>query len=273
MVVIVHDPVTARLNARKAAAAQTGVPTPDAGSGTKTPPLPAPAVPLATTLASLIPDAPAGVVPAGVAAAADVPVNVFYNLTVAEVQRHELALGEAVRATNGALVVRTGKYTGRSPKDRFIVNRPDGIGPQVDWGEVNQPISPAHNDALFELVAAGLAGKTLYVFDGYVGASVVSGKRVRVVTLNAYLHHFCVNMLIPPAALGQPVPKLDTFEPEFTVLSASCVTDEAGWREHGLNSSTFITFDFERRLGMIGGSLYSGEIKKYVGRRAGGGGV
>lgn len=263
MVVVVHDLDTARNNARKAATLQQGVPvTTEGGDGSSASPPHTPAAPVPTTLAALIPDAPPELVPPHVAAAAEVAVEVFYNLTLPEVQRHELERGEAVRAANGAMVVRTGAYTGRSPKDRFIVDRAGGFAQHIDWGEVNQPISPSNNDELFELVAAGLAGKRLFVFDGYVGASTVSGKRVRVITVDAYLHHFCVNMLIPPAALGEPEPTLDTFHPDYTVLSASCVTDEAGWRQHGLHSAAFITMDFDRRLTMIGGTKYSGEIKK-----------
>lgn len=263
MAIYVQDPETARNNARKAAAIQQGVSVAtEGGDGSSASPPPTPAEPVPTTLAALLPDGPPGLVPPHVAAAADVAVEVYYNLTLPAVQRHELDRGEAVRASNGAMVVRTGAYTGRSPKDRFIVDRPGGFGQHIDWGEVNQPISPSHNDELFQLVAAGLAGKRLFVFDGYVGASTVSGKRVRVITVDAYLHHFCVNMLIPPAALGEPYPSLDTFDPEYTVLSASCVTDEAGWQQHGLHSSAFVTMDFDRRLTLIGGTKYSGEIKK-----------
>lgn len=260
----VQDAATARINARKAAAVLQGIPVAtDGNGGSSTSPRPSSARPIRTTLAALLPDAPAKFVPPHVAAAADVPVEVFYNLTLPEVQCHELRSGEAVRAANGAMVVRTGVYTGRSPKDRFIVDRGAGsFGENVDWGEVNQAISPSHNEELFQLVTAGLTGKRLYVFDGYVGASIVSGIRVRVITADAYLHHFCLNMLLPPMALGQPQPTLDTFDPQYTVLSASCVTDEAGWRQHGLHSSAFITMDFERRLTLIGGTKYSGEIKK-----------
>lgn len=264
MAVGVQDLQTARMNASKAAAFLESTPVATEGNGgSSTSPRPSSAVPTRTTLAALLPDAPAEVVAPHVAAAADVLVDVHYNLTLPEVQDHELRSGEAVRAANGAMVVRTGAYTGRSPKDRFIVDRgPGWFGEHIDWGEVNQPISPSHNDELFRLVAAGLEGKRLYVFDGYVGASLVTGKRVRVITADAYLHHFCLNMLLPPMALGQPQPALDTFNPEYTVLSASCVTDEAGWRQHGLHSSAFITFDFDRHLTLIGGTKYSGEIKK-----------
>lgn len=263
MVVVVRDLETARDNARKAAAVLQGVSAAtEGGDGTSASPPPTPAASVRTTLAALIPEAPPGLVPPHVAAAADVTVEIFYNLTLPEVQQHELDRGEAVRAANGAMVVRTGAYTGRSPKDRFIVDRAGGFAQHIDWGEVNQPISPSNNDALFELVTAGLAGKHLFVFDGYVGASTISGRRVRVITCDAYLHHFCINMLIPPAALGEPEPTLDAFDPEYTVLSASCVTDEAGWRQHGLHSAAFITMDFDRRLTLIGGTKYSGEIKK-----------
>jgi phosphoenolpyruvate carboxykinase (ATP) len=155
-----------------------------------------------------------------------------------------------------ALLVKTGKFTGRSPKDKFVVEEPS-IKDEIDWGAVNQPTTPEVFDNLHKKVVDYLDGKKLYVKDLYAGADPNNRLNVRVVSEAAYHGLFSHNMFINPSD-----DELKTHQPEFTVLAAPYF--EADPEVDGTNSSTFILCSFEKKMILIGGTLYSGEVKKGI---------
>jgi phosphoenolpyruvate carboxykinase (ATP) len=181
--------------------------------------------------------------------------NVHHNLSVAELYEHALRRGEGILGLDGQLVVETGKHTGRSPNDKFFVQEP-GSETHIDWGKTNKPIAPAVFDRLLERVADYLAGKDVYSLDTYVGADERYRLPIRIVTEYAWQSLFARDLFID-AADG-----VDDFSPEFTVIDASLFDAEPA--RDGTASSTFILVNFARKLVLIGGTRYAGEIKKSV---------
>ncbi|GJQ14944.1 hypothetical protein GpartN1_g6735.t1 [Galdieria partita] len=186
--------------------------------------------------------------------------EVFRNLSFEQVRKHEIDNGEVVLADNGAVVVDTGIYTGRSPKDKYFVEREPSRS-KIDWGGFNQPVSPDIFDEAFALFPKYLGKKNVYVFDGYIGTSKRSKKKVRVISERAWIHHFCLNMLLTPDKFGESYPTLDSFQPEFTWIHCPSIRNPK-WQEQNLNSDVFVMIDLERKLGLIAGTEYSGEVKK-----------
>jgi len=180
----------------------------------------------------------------------------YANLSVPELIEHAVRRNEGRLASNGALVVHTGKYTGRSPEDKFI-----DTGAQtendVDWGIVNKPFDPEKFERLFARVLAHLGDRDLYIFDGFAGADPEYRLPVRVITEKAW-HSLFINRLLIRASHEE----LASHRPEFTIIDASDF--EAIPEIDGTRSETFIILDFEKRLGLIGGTEYAGEIKKSV---------
>lgn len=175
------------------------------------------------------------------------------NLPPARLIEHALARGEGILTKTGALAVMTGKYTGRSPKDRFLV-RDEETETTVDWGEVNQPISPETFDRLYGRVRAYLEAREAYVFEGSAGADPRYSLPVRVVTELAWHNLFIRQLLLPRGRESTRRP--------FTILVApGCKADP---ERDGVRSEAFILLDLRRRLGVIGGTEYAGEIKKSV---------
>jgi phosphoenolpyruvate carboxykinase (ATP) len=168
---------------------------------------------------------------------------------------------ERARVTElGAVNVDTGVYTGRSPKDKYIVED-DTTRDTVWWDSPqspndNKPISPAVWSELNDQVVSQLSAKKLYVIDGYCGASPRTRLKVRFIMEVAWQAHFVKNMFIQPSA-----EELETFEPDFVVLNAS-KTHNKKWQEHGLNSETFVAFNLTEKMQLIGGTWYGGEMKK-----------
>ena len=182
--------------------------------------------------------------------------KIFHNLSVPELVTQSLRLGEGKLTSTGALDVMTGKYTGRSPKDKFIVDSPT-VHDEIEWGEINRPISKEHYRLVKCKMHAYLQNKDLFVFDGYAGAEKNSRISFRVINEYAYQNMFIHQLLIRPAA-----EELDSFEPEYTVICApgfSCIPEF-----DGVNSETAIIIDFESKTVLIAGNLYCGEIKKSV---------
>lgn len=182
--------------------------------------------------------------------------HIHWNLGPEELYEKALANGEAIETKHGALRVLTGSYTGRSPKDKFIVDQPS-VHDDIDWGEINQPISEEVFDRLFDKARRYLADKELYVKDLYCGADPKHRLNVRVVSEAAYHALFAHNMFIRPSE-----EELENIEPEFTVLAAPNL--KADPEKDGTRSSTFILCNFEKKLILIGGTLYSGEVKKGI---------
>ncbi|MFX4220171.1 MAG: phosphoenolpyruvate carboxykinase [Thalassobaculum sp.] len=180
----------------------------------------------------------------------------YWDLDPALLTEHAIRRGEARLSAHGAVVVSTGEHTGRSPKDRFIV-RDGATESTVDWGSINQPIDRSVFDAMHARVQAYYHGRDAFVLNCYAGADPDYRLKVRVVTETAWQNLFARNMFIRPPAADLP-----GFEPDFTILHAPGLT--ARGAEDGVRSSTFILVDFDRRMILIGGSSYAGEIKKSI---------
>lgn len=169
---------------------------------------------------------------------------------------HALERGEGRLAEGGPLCVDTGRYTGRSPQDKFVVEE-SGSENRIWWGKVNQPISEEHFDGLRDKVVEYLEGQDLYVIDAFAGADVAHRISVRVITSQPYHALFAKTMFIEPAA-----DELEDFEPEALVLHAPAI--EADPEEDGTRTGTFIVLHPGRTEVLIGGTFYGGEIKKSI---------
>jgi phosphoenolpyruvate carboxykinase (ATP) len=178
---------------------------------------------------------------------------------VAQLYEKAVRRKEALIGVDGTLVTLTGPYTGRSPDDRFVVRNPGSESEEkIWWGRVNVEISPESFAALRAELTAYLTDRDLFVFDGYAGADPHHRLRVRVVNQLAWHNMFARNMFVRENDGNV----LKAFEPEFTVLAAPGF--QADPERHGTNSSTFIVLNLEKRLVLIGGSAYAGEIKKSI---------
>ncbi|MFP8488977.1 phosphoenolpyruvate carboxykinase [Gracilimonas sp. Q87] len=182
--------------------------------------------------------------------------NVYWNLTPPELYEQAIIRGEAILTKDHALRVLTGEYTGRSPKDKYIVDQPS-IHDDIDWGEINQPISEEVFDNLYKKTVDYLKDKDLFVKDLFCGADEKNRLNVRVVSEAAYHGLFSHNMFIRPSEN-----ELKNHEPEFTVMAAPHF--KADPEKDGTRTSTFILCNFEKKLIIIGGTLYSGEVKKGI---------
>lgn len=182
------------------------------------------------------------------------PSKVHRNLDPALLAALAIERGEGQAASNGALAVTTGKYTGRSPDDRYIVDDPLTRG-TVDWGRINRPFPATGFDAILGRMRDHVAQKELFVFDGFVGADPEARMPVRVVNDRAWQGLFAANMFIRPTG-GE----LDSHEPAFTMM---CINGfEADPESDGTRTGAFILIDMSRRIVLIGGTTYAGEMKK-----------
>ena len=182
--------------------------------------------------------------------------EVYWNLNPSELYEHAILHGEAILTADHALLVHTGKFTGRSPKDRFIIKQPS-IEDEIDWGEINQPASEEIFNNLFSRVQKYLRDRRLFVKDAFCGADTKNRLNVRVVSEVAYHALFTHNMFIRPNK-----EELARIEPDFTVVAAPFF--EADPEVDGTKSSTFILCNFEKKIILIGGTMYSGEVKKGI---------
>ena len=182
--------------------------------------------------------------------------SVSFNQPVTELLETSLRRGEAQLAANGALTVSTGSRTGRSPRDKFIVD--DSLTHAcVHWGRINQPFAPDRFDALLERVLVHLGARDLFVQDLFCGADPAYRLPIRIVTEYAWQALFAHQLFVRPA-LGE----LAAHSPEFTVIAAPGF--EALPERDGTRSSVFVLTDFTRRIVLIGGTQYAGEIKKSI---------
>lgn len=184
------------------------------------------------------------------------PGSVHINPSPAELVELAISRGEAKLSSDGALVAVTGKYTGRSPKDRFFV-RHGKSAESIDWGARNQPFEVDKFDALYDRVREHLSGKDLFVIDGFIGADPQHQIKLRVVAELAWHALFAQQLFRRPSRA-----ELATFEPEF--ISLSSPTFETEPERDGTRTETFVGVDLERKLVLIVGSHYAGEIKKSI---------
>jgi phosphoenolpyruvate carboxykinase (ATP) len=183
--------------------------------------------------------------------------KLFHNLSFDELIEHELKNGECKLASNGATIVDTGIFTGRSPKDKYFVNQ-DPSNRYIAWGDVNKKIDKTVFDELLVVAREQLSEKDLYITDVFCGSSAASKRSVRFVSEIAWQSHFVKNMFIRPSEA-----ELSSFKPSFTVLNA-CKAVNENWADHGLHSEVFVLFSVEDNLCIIGGTWYGGEMKKGI---------
>ncbi|MER9160011.1 phosphoenolpyruvate carboxykinase [Mesorhizobium sp. M0715] len=180
---------------------------------------------------------------------------VRYNFGAAALYEESIRRGEARLTAHGALVAETGQHTGRSPKDKFVVRNGD-TEPHV-WWENNKAISPAQFDTLLADFQAHAADKDLYVQDLVGGADAESRLPTRVITEFAWHSLFIRNLLIRPGAT-----ELEQFVPEMTIIDLPSF--RADPLRHGSRTETVIAVDLSRKIVLIGGTSYAGEMKKSV---------
>lgn len=182
---------------------------------------------------------------------------VHHQLSVAELVEKVLQRNEGRLTHTGAVAVTTGKYTGRSPKDKYIVEEPS-TKQTIDWGPVNQPMEPETFDKLYDKVLDYLMKQDeLFVFKGFAGADPKSRLPIQVVNEFAWHNLFVHQLFIRPSA-----EELAAHEPQFTVICAP--NFKADPAVDGTRSEAFIIISFERRTVLIGGTEYAGEMKKSI---------
>ncbi|OUJ14502.1 phosphoenolpyruvate carboxykinase (ATP) [Acetobacter sp. DsW_063] len=182
--------------------------------------------------------------------------EVFANLKAAELVEQSVRRGEARLSADGALVAHTGEHTGRSVKDKFVVDEPASTD-EVWWGDINQKLAPAQFQRLADQVRGYLAGQPLFTQDLYAGADPAHRIRVRLVTTNAWQALFARNMFIRPSDA-----ELEGFEPDWVILHAPGFEVDAA--TCGVRSSTAVTLSLDQKLVVIAGTQYAGEIKKSI---------
>jgi len=183
--------------------------------------------------------------------------KVHYQLTSAELQAKTVALGMGKESANGTLAVNTGKFTGRSPKDRFLV-LDDYTKERVWWGETNKWVNPEDFDYLQSQIEAYLSGKEIYVRDGFVCADPKYRMGVRTITEYPWSNMFVYNMFLRPTE-----EELENFNEEWLVLCApeyECPEPE----KYGIRQGNFSILNFTKKIALVGGSAYTGEIKKGI---------
>lgn len=196
----------------------------------------------------------------GITDVTEVVHNPSYDLLFEEETRSDLQGYEKGVVTKlGAVAVDTGIFTGRSPKDKYIV-RDETTQDTLWWADQGKNDNKAIDGEVWQdlksTVTQQLSGKRLFVVDTYCGANEDTRLAVRFITEVAWQAHFVKNMFIRPSA-----DELATFKPDFVVMNgAKCINEK--WQEHGLNSENFVAFNLTERIQLIGGTWYGGEMKK-----------
>jgi phosphoenolpyruvate carboxykinase (ATP) len=182
---------------------------------------------------------------------------VYWNLVPAELVEHAVARQEGQMVISGALSVNTGKHTGRSPADKFLAQTTSLTDEAIWWGKINQPLPPEKFQLIFQKMRAYLQGREVFVQDVQVGAHPSYRTSVRIVTEKAWTALFAHNLFrrLTPR-------ELSCFRPDYTMIH--CPDFQAVPEEDGTHSSTIIAFDFDRRIVLIGGTSYAGEVKKAI---------
>lgn len=184
------------------------------------------------------------------------PSKIYRNLSVEKLVEISVEKNEGMVTSTSSLSVKTGKYTGRSPDDRFIVFD-DLTHDKVHWGKVNKQLPTETFEKLSQKMKKFVGGKELFVFDGFVGADPENRLPIRIITDHAWQSLFAHQLFIRPSAA-----ELESHEPELTVM---CINDfEAIPEIDGTNSNAFILINLTKKLVLIGATNYAGEIKKSV---------
>ena len=184
------------------------------------------------------------------------PSKVYRNLSVTDLVEIAVQKNEGIVTSTGSLSVKTGKYTGRSPDDRYIVYD-DETHENVDWGKINHQFPTGKFDKIFEKMKKYVEGKELFVFDGFAGADIENRLPIRIFTDHAWQSLFARQLFVRPSSA-----ELETHDPEFTVMSLNDF--EAIPEVDGTNSNVFILINLSKKLVLICGTSYAGEIKKSI---------
>ena len=182
--------------------------------------------------------------------------HVHRNLSTPQLVEAAIARGEASLASNGALVALTGARTGRSPRDKFIIED-DTTRDTIDWGKVNQPFPPEKFQAILDRVMRHMSERDLYVMDLFAGADTAYQLPITFICEYAWHALFVKQLLVRPE-----LAQLASHAAEFTVIAAP--EFEALPERDGTRSGTFILGDFTRKIILIGGTKYAGEMKKSI---------
>lgn len=182
--------------------------------------------------------------------------NVYWNMSPAELIEDTILLGEGVLTDTGAIAINTGKFTGRSPEDRFIVCD-EKTEDAVWWGEINKKFEPAKFDALFNRMKAYLVGKDVYVRDSYACADDNYRMNIRVVTELPWANMFAYNMFLRPTD-----EEIENFSPDWHIVCAPNFLADP--EIDGTRQSNFAILNFTQKIIIIGGTKYTGEIKKGI---------
>ena len=185
--------------------------------------------------------------------------QVHRNLSVESLIEETIKNGEGIIGPRGATIVDTGKFTGRSPKDKYIVDE-SSSSDKIWWGSVNKKIDETIFDELYQSVIDyyNSDDSKTYLFDGFAGFDPSHNINIRIIAKRAWQAHFVNNMFIRPE-----LDQLEDFSPDFTIINASSVQNKA-FKEHGMNSETFIIFHLAKKIAIIGGTEYGGEMKKGI---------
>lgn len=176
----------------------------------------------------------------------NLPVKILVELAVQK--------NEGILTSTGSLSVKTGKYTGRSPDDRYIIDD-DETHDKVDWGKVNHPFPEDKFEKIFAKMKKHIEEKEIYVFDGFVGADPEIRVPIRIINDHVWQNLFAKQIFIRPSSA-----ELESHEPEFTLLA---INDFKAIPEvDGTRSEAFILINFSRKIVLIGTTSYAGEIKK-----------
>ncbi|SFG34572.1 phosphoenolpyruvate carboxykinase (ATP) [Algoriphagus hitonicola] len=182
--------------------------------------------------------------------------KVHYNLRPAELIEHSLSRKEGRLTSTGALMADTGKFTGRSPKDRFIV-KDSKTADSVWWGDINIPFEEEKFERLLKKMKAFLSDKELFVRDAFAGADPNYRLNIRVINTLAWHNLFCHNMFLRPNEA-----ELENFKQDFTII---CAPDfEADPETDGTKNPNFAIINLSKRMILIGGTAYAGEMKKGI---------
>jgi phosphoenolpyruvate carboxykinase (ATP) len=184
------------------------------------------------------------------------PSNIFSNLDASTLEDHSLSKGMAVRSSQGAIAVETGKFTGRSPEDRFIV-KDEITEHSVWWGSINKPFDSVHFKSLKARMCEYLGHKDVYLRDAFAGAH--PEYRISITVINEYpwSNHFASNMFITPSK-----DELSSFKNDWTIINAPGFL-AVPERDH-TRQENFAILDFTEKCILIGGTGYTGEIKKGI---------
>ncbi|MBU0487869.1 MAG: phosphoenolpyruvate carboxykinase (ATP) [Bacteroidetes bacterium] len=192
--------------------------------------------------------------------------TIHRNLSYDELYKHEInpdleGYEKGFLTNLGAVAVDTGIFTGRSPKDKYIV-KDEETRNKIWWadpkrkGSDNKPIKPEVWNDLLQTSRDQLSDKDLYVMDAYCGANESTRIKIRIITEVAWVAHFVKNMFVRPSEK-----ELKGFQPDFVLLH-SCKAINPKWEEHNLNSDVYVAFNISEKMAVIGGTWYGGEIKK-----------